>query len=36
MPESYIVDQQGKVVYKVANAQDWSDPAFINFFNSLL
>ena len=36
MPESYIIDQQGKIVYKVANAQDWSDPAFINFFNSLL
>ncbi len=35
-PESYVIDQNGKVVFKVANAQDWSDPAFLNLFNSLL
>lgn len=35
-PETYIVDQQGKVVYKIANAQNWTDPAFLNFFQSLL
>lgn len=36
VPETYIIDREGKVVYKVANAQNWSDPAFLNFFESLL
>lgn len=36
MPETYILDKAGKVVYKVANAQNWNDPAFLNYFNSLL
>ena len=36
VPETYIINQQGKVVFKVANAQNWADPAFLNFFQSLL
>lgn len=36
VPETYIIDQQGKVLYKVAQAQNWSDPAFLNYFQSLL
>lgn len=35
-PETYIIDQNGKVVYKEAAARDWMDPAFLNFFQSLL
>jgi thiol-disulfide isomerase/thioredoxin len=35
-PETYIIDQSGKVLYKEANARDWSDPAFLNYFQSLL
>jgi cytochrome c biogenesis protein CcmG/thiol:disulfide interchange protein DsbE len=35
-PETYIIDKEGKVVYKVANAQDWNDPAFLNYIQSLL
>lgn len=36
VPETYVINKEGKVVYKVANAQNWTDPAFLNFFNSLL
>jgi thiol-disulfide isomerase/thioredoxin len=35
-PETYIIDANGKVVFKIANAQNWTDPAFLNFMNSLL
>ncbi len=35
-PETYVIDQSGKVVYKEANARDWMDPAFLNYFQSLL
>jgi cytochrome c biogenesis protein CcmG/thiol:disulfide interchange protein DsbE len=35
-PETYIIDQNGKVVYKEAAARDWMDPAFLNYFQSLL
>jgi peroxiredoxin len=35
-PETYIIDQSGKVLYKEANARDWSDPAFLHYFQSLL
>lgn len=36
VPETYVINKEGKVVYKVANAQNWTDPAFLNFFQSLL
>jgi peroxiredoxin len=35
-PETYIIDQKGKVLYKIANAQNWTDPAFLNYFQTLL
>jgi peroxiredoxin len=35
-PETYIIDQNGKVLYKEAAARDWTDPAFVNYFQSLL
>lgn len=36
VPETYIIDRNGKVVYKEAAARDWTDPAFLNYFRSLL
>ncbi len=35
-PETYIIDQSGKVVYKEPAARDWMDPAFLNYVQSLL
>lgn len=35
-PETYVIDQNGKVLYKEGNARDWMDPAFLNYFQSLL
>lgn len=35
-PETYIIDQNGKVLYKEAAARDWTDPAFLNYFQGLL
>jgi peroxiredoxin len=35
-PETYIIDQNGKVVYKEAAARDWTDAAFQNYIQSLL
>ncbi len=35
-PETYIIDHTGKVIYKEAAARDWMDPAFLNYFQSLL
>jgi cytochrome c biogenesis protein CcmG/thiol:disulfide interchange protein DsbE len=35
-PETYIIDRKGKVLYKEAAARDWTDPAFLNYFQSLL
>jgi cytochrome c biogenesis protein CcmG, thiol:disulfide interchange protein DsbE len=35
-PETYIIGRDGKVLYKEANARDWMDPAFLNYFRSLL
>ncbi len=35
-PETYIIDQNGKVLYKEAAARDWTDPAFVSYFQSLL
>jgi cytochrome c biogenesis protein CcmG, thiol:disulfide interchange protein DsbE len=36
VPETYIIDQKGKVLYKIAQAQNWTDPAFLNYVQSLL
>jgi peroxiredoxin len=35
-PETYIIDAKGKVVKKIAEAADWSDPQVISYINSLL
>jgi cytochrome c biogenesis protein CcmG/thiol:disulfide interchange protein DsbE len=35
-PETYIIGANGKVLYKEAAARDWMDPAFLNYFQSLL
>jgi len=36
VPETYIINQEGKVVYKIAQAQNWADPAFLNYLQTLL
>ena len=35
-PETYIIDAKGKVVKKIAEAADWSDPQVVSYINSLL
>ena len=35
-PESYIIDSKGKVVQKIANQADWSDPRVVQYISSLL
>jgi len=35
-PETYIITANGKVVKKIAEGMDWSDPALAQFVNSLL
>ena len=35
-PETYIIDQKGKVIQKIIGPQNWTDPAYLNYFQSLL
>ncbi len=35
-PESYIIDSSGKVVQKIAEGADWSDPNIRRYIESLL
>jgi peroxiredoxin len=35
-PESYVIDQQGKVVQKIIGAVDWTDERMMNYLRSLL
>jgi thiol-disulfide isomerase/thioredoxin len=35
-PESYIIDSKGKVLLKIAEAADWTDPKLTQYVNSLL
>ena len=35
-PETYIIDAQGKVLKKIAEAVDWSDPRVTQYIDSLL
>ncbi len=35
-PETYIIDQKGKVVQKIIGPQNWTDPAYLNYFEKLL
>ena len=36
VPESYIIGKNGKVLQKVVGPQNWTDPAYLNYFQSLL
>lgn len=36
VPETYIIDKSGKVVQKVIGPQNWSDPAYLNYFQTLM
>ena len=36
IPETYIINKEGKVLYKIAQDQNWTDPTFLNYFQSLL
>ncbi len=36
VPETYVIDRSGKVVQKVVGPQNWSDPAYLNYFQTLL
>jgi thiol-disulfide isomerase/thioredoxin len=35
-PETYIIDAKGRVVLKIAEAADWSDPKMTQYIDSLL
>lgn len=35
-PESYIIDAKGKVLLKIAQATDWTDPQLTGYINSQL
>ena len=35
-PETYIIDSKGKVVLKIAEAADWTDPKVTSYIDSLL
>ena len=35
-PETYLIDAQGKVVRKIAEAADWNDPQLRQYVSSLL
>ncbi len=35
-PETYIIDANGKVLKKIAEAVDWSDPGITQYISSLL
>jgi thiol-disulfide isomerase/thioredoxin len=35
-PETYIIDAQGKVLLKIAEPADWSDPKVTHYIDSLL
>jgi hypothetical protein len=35
-PETYIIDAHGKVIKKIAEGADWSDPSLNQYIQSLL
>ena len=35
-PETYIIDANGKVLKKIAEAVDWSDPTIASYISSEL
>ena len=36
LPETYVIDRNGKVVEKVVGGKNWADPAVVKFLRSLL
>lgn len=36
LPETYVIDQSGKVVQKIISAQNWMDPDFLQSVKKLL
>jgi len=36
VPETYLIDPQGRVVRKYVNWQDWTSPEIVNYLRSLL
>lgn len=36
VPETYIVDKQGKIVKKVIGGMDWSSPMVVDYLNQLM
>jgi len=36
IPTTFLVDKNGKVLYKSEGEKDWDDPKFITFFNSFI
>ena len=35
VPETYVIDSQGKIVRKFIGPQDWTSPAIVNYLKSL-
>jgi cytochrome c biogenesis protein CcmG, thiol:disulfide interchange protein DsbE len=35
-PESYVIDRQGRIDRKIVGPQDWTSPAMLVYFDSLL
>jgi hypothetical protein len=35
-PETYIIGADGKVLRKIAEAADWTDPNALRYFDNLL
>jgi peroxiredoxin len=35
-PETYVIDAKGKVLLKIAEAADWTDPKVTQYINSVL
>jgi peroxiredoxin len=36
VPETYIIDRQGKIARKIIGVQDWDSPEMLAYFDSLL
>lgn len=36
VPETYIIDKQGKIARKIIGLQDWDSPEMLAYFDSLL
>jgi cytochrome c biogenesis protein CcmG, thiol:disulfide interchange protein DsbE len=36
IPETYVIDRQGKIDRKIVGAQDWTDPEMMSYLHSVL